>query len=720
MNEALFRFINASVKCPLLDAVLPAFSDKDYVIIPGITVLAMVLYFGRRRARLFVLALLLALALSDVGSEKVLKPAFGAKRPYARIADVHFNRNGEWYVTSPELARIYNRKTHAFPSSHAANAAAFATVCLVFFGPASLAVSLPLAILIGLSRVYTGNHFPLDIAGGFVWGATCGLSVSLAVRRLLGRKDDASPSHIAEPVPAERKALYVLLACWTLINFAFIHLNWFELAGDEAQYWDWSRRLDLGYYSKPPLIAYVMEAFVSAGGNKEWAIRSPAVLLSSGSIALVYALTARIARSERPALVAALAMLCMPGTWLSAIVMTIDPLLIFFWALAMYAFHRAVRGEPAMWLLTGFAVGMGMLAKYTMLFLVVSFALYLVLIERSHLRRPGPYLAMLVALALNSGVVYWNWANEWVSIRHTANIGAPETPTVAARLGQVAEFFGGQMLVVSPILFGFMAWGLARLVPRFRRDRNAAFLFLCFGVLFFGYAAISLARRSHMNWPACAYLAAAPAFGLAWADGWRSRKAKRLFAAGLALGCLAGLAPRCTGLLYVADGVFRTADSPKDRICLGPWHVDPDKDPSNRLRGARELGAALGPYVRHKSDSGPFVFSDRYQVTALAAFYTRGRPRSYCMNPGNRRFNQYDMWNGWPELKGRDGLFVTGGSVLKANAFRQGMIDQGFFEDGEVLEAVNVYRGHVLIRNYTIVRMSAYTGKPWTPDEAKY
>ncbi|MFZ4647236.1 MAG: hypothetical protein ACOYNP_15905, partial [Gemmataceae bacterium] len=43
--------------------------------------------------------------------------------------------------------------------------------------------------------------------------------------------------------------------------FRIIYLLWFcpyDLAQDEAHYWDWSRNLDWSYYSKGPLVAWLI------------------------------------------------------------------------------------------------------------------------------------------------------------------------------------------------------------------------------------------------------------------------------------------------------------------------------------------------------------------------------------------------------------------------------------------------------------------------------
>src|SRR5688500_18378994 len=49
-----------------------------------------------------------------------------------------------------------------------------------------------------------------------------------------------------------------------------------DFSGDEAHYWDWSRQLDLSYYSKCPLVAYLIRASCSIFGDTMWAVRLPA------------------------------------------------------------------------------------------------------------------------------------------------------------------------------------------------------------------------------------------------------------------------------------------------------------------------------------------------------------------------------------------------------------------------------------------------------------
>jgi hypothetical protein len=631
------------------------------------------------------------------------------------LTDVHLYRGDAWTLSQPDPEQDGAGKSQGFPSSHASNAAAIAVV-LAFLRHRTLWATVPLALLIGLSRVYTGHHYPGDVLGGFAWGMVSGWAGARLTLRYGAPRMADSPRHATwASIHPARRTFYLLLAGWTFMNFAFVLSSGFSLAGDEAQYWDWSRRPALGYYSKPPMVAYVIALLTSAGGNEEWAIRSGAILFSSMTIGLVYALTLRIANRERTALLAALVLLAMPATWAGSVLMTVDPIFCFFWAAALYTFHRAVNGELRFWWLVGLSLGLGMLSKWTMLLAIPAFVGYLLVVDRNHWRTRGPYLAVAMAAVCIGGVLYWNWVHDWVSFRHTTGIGAREGFSVLQAASGLATYAVAQFGVVSPVLFATM---LGLMIGNLRRPNSGvALLMIAFIAVFGAYAAVALTHKPEPNWPVCAYIAGGPALAILWHNRTRSPWAARVLAAGLVLGCMMGVATRSTGLVYA---VARQQESGGGQVNVLGWSFNPSNDPSNALRGGRELGAALSPYLSGDAESDPFPFSDRYPLTAWAAFYTKGRPRAYCMNIGDRRMNQYDVWGGWDELTGRDGLFVTGGDPLRTHMFIHYMVSHGYFEDGDPIEIVDVQRGGVTVKKFSVSLMRGYTGKPWPIAMGKY
>ena len=67
--------------------------------------------------------------------------------------------------------------------------------------------------------------------------------------------------------------VFIILVIITLIRIYSLFISPIELSVDEAQYWHWSQNLDYGYFTKPPLIAWVIALSTNIFGNEEWAVR---------------------------------------------------------------------------------------------------------------------------------------------------------------------------------------------------------------------------------------------------------------------------------------------------------------------------------------------------------------------------------------------------------------------------------------------------------------
>src|SRR4051794_31937904 len=186
----------------------------------------------------------------------------------------------------------------------------------------------------------------------------------------------AAPASVAAPSTARRSRLDWLTPPWCRTILALVlalgflsHVRYLthdcpiDLSGDEAQYWDWSRQLDLSYYSKGPLVAYIIRASCAIFGDTMPAVRYPALVFSIGTSLVTYLLTRKLFRSERLALGAVLLNPVAPMFVAGSILMTIDPPMFFCWALATYFAARAIFDDrAAFWPLGGLAVGVGFLA----------------------------------------------------------------------------------------------------------------------------------------------------------------------------------------------------------------------------------------------------------------------------------------------------------------------------------------------------------------------
>jgi 4-amino-4-deoxy-L-arabinose transferase-like glycosyltransferase len=454
---------------------------------------------------------------------------------------------------------------------------------------------------------------------------------------------------------------YRLLSLLWIGALALLHLwmigsgHW-PLSVDEAHYWEWARRLDWSYYSKPPLVAYLIALSTRLGGDTEFWVRLPAVLLALALSGIAYALAARIFQSARAGFLSVVLLSVMPLFAVGSVLMTIDPPFVFCWGLTWWALLHAVsRPGPMGWYAAGLAFGLGLLSKPTMFMMLPCVVLWLASTPRLHLwfRRREPVEALLLGLLLWSPVVIWNARHGWPTFQHVlGQTGAGELRPLWTSLKGGPEFFASQLGVVSPILFLLFIAGTAWAWREGRRQQRADLLLLVCAsapVLLF-FQAWSFLSKVQANWPAHAYLTAAVATA-GWfvtrSEALRFRRQSR----GLNRTLVASiLLPAVLLPIGFAPDLLETVGLPV------PTALDLV---SKRLRGWPELGQAVGE-VLQTAPAGTFLVSDRYQIASQLAFYVTGNPRVYNANM-NRRMNQYDLWGGWETLLGRDGLFVTYG-----------------------------------------------------------
>ncbi|MER6874866.1 phosphatase PAP2 family protein, partial [Amycolatopsis sp. NPDC000673] len=105
--------------------------------------------------------------------DTVLKSVFAEVRPCRVVAGVH------------TLLPCDPPTDYAFPSNHTVIVAAFAVAVLLVNRKWGV-WALVFAVLMGISRVYVGAHYPHDVLAGFVVGAGVGL-LGIVVREPLAK-----------------------------------------------------------------------------------------------------------------------------------------------------------------------------------------------------------------------------------------------------------------------------------------------------------------------------------------------------------------------------------------------------------------------------------------------------------------------------------------------------------------------------------------------------
>ncbi|GAA0789826.1 glycosyltransferase family 39 protein [Marinobacterium sediminicola] len=223
----------------------------------------------------------------------------------------------------------------------------------------------------------------------------------------------------------------------------------------------WGQEWQWGYYKHPPLPAWVVYLFEYAIGDV-----GP-FLLSQICIGLtllcVWNLGCRLLDKER----AAFGVMALLGvyffTW-PTIEFNHNVAQMPIWAAAVLLFHRAtMHGRWVDWLLLGLLSGLGLLTKYSFIMLLAAMFLWLALHPtlRMMLRKPQPWLGVLVMLAVFLPHLLWLIAHDFLPFSYASARSAAAAATESRWLGPL-KFLLVQLVDHMPLLLLLLIAGFWR------------------------------------------------------------------------------------------------------------------------------------------------------------------------------------------------------------------------------------------------------------------
>ncbi|MEM9349162.1 MAG: glycosyltransferase family 39 protein [Pseudomonadota bacterium] len=300
------------------------------------------------------------------------------------------------------------------------------------------------------------------------------------------------------------RAAWAFIALITLWRVAMLWFNRTDLFVDEAQYWAWGQHLDFGYFSKPPLIGWLIRGVTDAlGSDAAFIVRLPAPFLHCFT-ALLVIWAARAFMDDWVAAWAGAIYVAVPLATVGSSLISTDTVLLPFFAWALGLYGRLAEGSSA-WraVLFGVAIGAGMMAKYAMIYFLLGMALVWLAQPAQRLRPRDMLIAFVVGLAVFAPNIWWNIENDGQTVRHVvednADVGALKPSFIEG-----LNFLGSQFVAFGPILLIAVFWPLFR-----RRVQGAELTLLLFSVpIIFIVTIQAVLSGAFANWAATAYIAA--------------------------------------------------------------------------------------------------------------------------------------------------------------------------------------------------------------------
>ncbi len=326
------------------------------------------------------------------------------------------------------------------------------------------------------------------------------------------------------------------------ITAARIVALWFariDLYVDEAQYWLWGQELAFGYYSKPPLIAWVIRATTElAGSDAAFWVRLPAPLFHAATALILGAIAAR-RFGRRAGVAVAASFATLPMVAVGSLLISTDTIMFPFLALALAGWLRLLEpgggDRPLVAAGAGVALGLAFLAKYAAIYFPIL-ALVAALLAR--LARPlarDAVIALAAFAAVAAPNLVWNALNGAPTLSHTVdNTGLRDGAVPVS--GAMVRFLLEQFLVFGPILFAALLLSPLRRVTSPESGPGALLLWLSLPIVAV-VTVQALLAGANANWAAAAYLA-----GTLVAVPWLLRAAPWLLWASLVINGLIALA----------------------------------------------------------------------------------------------------------------------------------------------------------------------------------
>ena len=425
----------------------------------------------------------------------------------------------------------------------------------------------------------------------------------------------------------------------TLLRSVSVITTPLELGVDEAQYWLWSQTPDFGYFTKPPLIAWIIGLAHWLFGHQMWAVRLPACWIHLITALILWRGTSWLFGQQAGRL-AALIWISLPATGLGSFLISTDTPLLTLWSAGLLAICGIASGRLSSSLgmgLAGLAFGAAMLAKFAAIYALIGLMLAQLhgqMIRQKLFDWPGFGIALLAFGLAASPNIIWNFANEFLTVRHlsyNANLSQQ-----SSSMAGVWQFVGGQFAVAGPVVLLFM---MIATITHWRDHKSRWLIWMSAPVLTLMIIQ-SYLSEANANWAITAF----PALTILLA-GWLGKMQTRLYGI-VAIGINFGLT--LIVLLVTITG------------SMGP--ITPESDPLRRLRGWKQLAADITPHIA-AHDAAAIIADRRATASLLSWHFYQTNIKILVHDSDGIPSNHFEANHSWSPQAGRRLIALTGDNV---------------------------------------------------------
>tara|TARA_B110000858_G_scaffold37308_1_gene41994 strand:- start:4829 stop:6232 length:1404 start_codon:yes stop_codon:yes gene_type:complete len=403
--------------------------------------------------------------------------------------------------------------------------------------------------------------------------------------------------------------LFLLIFIILCIRIVGLYFSPLEVQGDEAQYWYWSTYFDWGYYSKPPLVAWIIGLFTSIFGNSIFILKLPSLLAHFLTSLVLFNLSKVFNRNTEESLWLSITYLLFFAVSLSSNIISTDPFLLLFWSSSLLFFKICLNKKTFKnIILTSIFVALGFYAKYAMIyFFLCSIILILFTDNKKELIKSILIISFFV-LILISPHLYWLYSTNWVTFIHTGDNFNWNASLY--NFEQLFNFIVSQFFISTPIILFIFIKQFAK-TKKFIQSYSFEISYsLPILVLITAQSFIS---RANANWSSVAFIGVSMiAVNILY------KNYKKIFLLNTAIGLV----------VLILVSIF----------IINP----PNISPFNKLQGMKDAAKEI-QFLDESLNTDYIVFDDRMNIAKFLYYLPSKSKKLRYLSYGNYPGNHFEM-----------------------------------------------------------------------------
>ena len=403
--------------------------------------------------------------------------------------------------------------------------------------------------------------------------------------------------------------LFLLIFIILCIRIVSLYFSPLEVQGDEAQYWYWSTYFDWGYYSKPPLVAWIIGIFTSTFGNSIFILKLPSLLAHFLTSFVLFNLSKAFNRNTEESLWLSITYLLFFAVSLSSNIISTDPFLLLFWSSSLLFFKICLNKKSIKnIILTSIFVALGFYAKYAMIYFFLSSVVLISFTDNKKELVKSILIISFFVLILISPHLYWVYSTNWVTFIHTGDNFNWNASLY--NFEQLINFIVSQFFISTPIILFIFIKQFAK-TKKFIQSYSFEIAFsLPILVLITAQSFIS---RANANWSSVAFIGVTMiAVNILY------KNYKKIFLLNTALGLV----------VLILISVF----------IINP----PNISPFNKLMGMEDAAKEI-QFLDESLNSDYIVFDDRMNIAKFLYYLPSKNKKLKYLSYGDHPGNHFEM-----------------------------------------------------------------------------